>query len=160
VQQIAELQVEAWQQAYRGLMPESYLAQQDPQRRAQHWASSLGKSSFFLLVAVTGARVWGFCALSTSRDPNPEPNTGEVAALYVDPLAWRKGYGKGLLLEAQRIAREQGYVRLTLWVLDTNQVARSFYETNGFRTDGHTKGEAVSGGTLRHVRYVKEVPSA
>jgi GNAT superfamily N-acetyltransferase len=160
VQQIAELQVEAWQEAYRGLLPAAFLSQQDPQQRAQQWASSLGNASYSLLVAVSGVRVYGFCALTPSRDPDPEPNTGEVAAIYVHPLAWRKGYGRGLLEAAVRIAREKGYVRITLWVLDTNDMARRFYEANGFRVDGHTKNEPVQGGSLPHVRYVRDVPAA
>lgn len=159
VQQIAELQVQAWQEAYRGLMPDAFLAQQDPQRRAAHWAESLGNQSYYLLVAVSGQRVYGFCALTPSRDPEPEPHTGEVVALYVHPLAWRKGYGRGLLEAALRLARERGYLRITLWVLDTNATARSFYEANGFRPDGHAKNVPVPGGNLHEVRYVKEVPA-
>lgn len=158
IQQLAELQVEAWNEAYRGLMPDAFLAQQDPRQRAQQWSSSLGNASWFLLVAVSGARVFGFCALSPSRDPDPQPGTGEIAALYVHPLAWRKGYGKGLMRAAFKLASKQGYARLTLWVLDTNRLARDFYESQGFRLDGHTKEEAIPGGSLPHVRYVADVP--
>ena len=159
IQQLAELQVEAWNEAYRGLMPDGFLAQQDPRQRAQQWSSSLGNASWFLLVAVSGPRVFGFCALAPSRDPEPAPSTGEIAALYVHPLAWRKGYGKGLMRAAFKLARNEGYQHVTLWVLETNQAAREFYETQGFRLDGHTKNEAIPGGSLPHVRYVAEVPA-
>jgi hypothetical protein len=40
-----------------------------------------------------------------------------------------------------------------LWVLDTNERARRFYEAAGWRPDGGTKREDRPGGTLNEIRY-------
>jgi hypothetical protein len=42
-----------------------------------------------------------------------------------------------------------------LWVLDTNERARRFYEAAGWRPDGATKTEDRPGGKLQEVRYTR-----
>ena len=41
----------------------------------------------------------------------------------------------------------------TLWVLETNDRTRRFYQRFGWREDGATKTDAVRGVELREVRY-------
>ncbi|MCG8462417.1 MAG: GNAT family N-acetyltransferase [Holophagales bacterium] len=43
-----------------------------------------------------------------------------------------KGIGTGLLEELKRYAREQGFARIRLDVIDTNEAARRLYERRGF----------------------------
>ena len=158
VQQIAELQVESWQQAYRGLMPDAFLAaDQEPGKRAKQWAGRLSDPALQVLVAEAGPRLYGFCALCRSRDPDAAPDVGEIAAIYVHPLAWRKGYGSALLKAARGLARERAFRLLTLWVLETNVAACAFYEAHGFHADGHRKDEPIHDGSLPHLRYATQL---
>lgn len=55
-------------------------------------------------------------------------------------------------------ARQRGFARVTLWVLDSNQRARRFYEKAGFTTDGASKTETVAPGVvLEEVRYCRDL---
>ena len=40
-----------------------------------------------------------------------------------------------------------------LWVLETNERARGFYEHHGWHADGEIKRDTVHGFELREVRY-------
>jgi hypothetical protein len=42
---------------------------------------------------------------------------------------------------------------VTLWVLDTNERARRFYEARGWRADGTSKSDASRGSPVVEVRY-------
>ena len=51
-----------------------------------------------------------------------------------------------------------GYAQVTLWVLDANSRARSFYEKAGFTADGAVKLEDRGSFQLREVRYRRSLP--
>jgi RimJ/RimL family protein N-acetyltransferase len=40
-----------------------------------------------------------------------------------------------------------------LWVLEANERARRFYERGGWKADGETRVEAISGQPVPQVRY-------
>lgn len=156
---IAQLHVVAWQVAYRGCIPDSYLDGLDPQRRALGWQDFLCDSAKVLLVALRDQGVAGFVALVPSRDPDARPETAEIAALYVDPQCWRAGHGSALLDAAVQAARARDYRDLTLWVLASNHRARSFYEARGFARDGQEKTDERPGFSLLEVRYSRSLAS-
>ena len=57
------------------------------------------------------------------------------------------------MAEAFDFARARGFREMTLWVVDRNTRARSFYEALGFAPDGATKVEQRPGFVLEEVRY-------
>lgn len=59
-----------------------------------------------------------------------------VLNIATAPQARRRGVGTALLLEAARLAREQGLVDVTLEVRRGNAQARSFYHGHGLREVG------------------------
>jgi ribosomal protein S18 acetylase RimI-like enzyme len=96
----------------------------------------------------------GFSALGPSRDVDADPNTAEVAAIYVHPEEWKKGIGRALLSASLDQIRKRKFDQLTLWVLEGNQRARSFYESFGFIQEGAVKDEDHwKTFTVREVRY-------
>ncbi|MBK1881960.1 GNAT family N-acetyltransferase [Luteolibacter pohnpeiensis] len=149
---IAEIQVGGWQSAYRGIIPDDYLNALNPEKRVTFWSQQADNESSDLFVTILGATVTGFCHLIPSRD---DDGTGvaEIAAIYVDPCAWRQGCGRQLCEAAFEAARRRGASSVTLWVLEANLLGRSFYEAIGFRTDGSTKSEERPGFLLEEVRY-------
>jgi GNAT superfamily N-acetyltransferase len=149
---LARVQVASWRQAYRGLMPEPVIEAQTEERRRVLWQRVLGAGQHGMLVAERAGQVIGFGQLVPSRDPEAG-NTGEVAAIYVDPEHWRSGAGRALLTANIAVARQRGYRALTLWVLESNAAARRFYERMGLAPDGETKNERRAGGRLFEVRY-------
>jgi ribosomal protein S18 acetylase RimI-like enzyme len=61
-----------------------------------------------------------------------------LAELYVVPGRRRQGYGRGLIVEAMRLAREQGADYMFLITSEEDRLAQRLYEAAGFR---RTEGE-------------------
>ena len=75
--------------------------------------------------------------------------------IYALEEVWGRGHGAGLMNEAfGRLAAMQ-YSQVVLWVLDTNDRARRFYERGGFDTDGSVKIDDINGARVSEVRYVR-----
>jgi GNAT superfamily N-acetyltransferase len=135
VDDIARLNVKAWQAAYRGHMPDAHLDQLDPSKRAAIWSKAIGQLTAVVLVATAGETLVGFCSLLPSRDADASPVVGEISAIYVAPTVWRSGIGSSLIEGTIEAARERDFSDLTLWVLTSNTSARAFDETRGFEVD-------------------------
>jgi ribosomal protein S18 acetylase RimI-like enzyme len=57
------------------------------------------------------------------------------------------------LAAAEDDLRAHGCADATLWVLERNAIARSFYERSGWAADGATKTLDIAGAALAEVRY-------
>ncbi len=152
---IAEVHVGSWRVAYRGLLPDTFLAGLSVERRETLWQDLLSQSGWETFVAEEAdGIVVGFANLAPSRDPDATPGTGELTAIYVAPSHWGRGHGGALLRAVLASARTRGFRRLTLWVLRGNDRATGFYEAAGFSPDGVEKTEVRSGDlVLRECRY-------
>jgi ribosomal protein S18 acetylase RimI-like enzyme len=135
---IGGVHVRAWQVAYRGLMPDEVLDGLSVEQREQMWQQALAsQEGQAVYVAVEDAAVVGFCAVAApSRDEDAEDDVAEIAAIYVDPDAWRVGVGRALMDVALADLRADGWRSVTLWVLAENHPARDFYARFGFEPDG------------------------
>jgi GNAT superfamily N-acetyltransferase len=136
---IATVHVRSWQAGYRGIVDDGVLDGLSIDRRERAWQERLtapGDASRTLVAERDGA-VIGFCGLATpSRDADAAPATAEIAAIYVDPEAWRAGIGTALLDAALDGLARDGWTDVTLWVLEQNARGRAFYERSGFAPDG------------------------
>jgi GNAT superfamily N-acetyltransferase len=152
---IAEIHVRAWRWAYRGLMPDELLDGLSIERRERTWQRSLSseRPRNRILVAEQEGRVVGFVATGPSQDPDATPDTGEVYAIYLEPEVAGTGLGRALFSRAMEDLRSDGYRAATLWVLDTNERTRRFYEAAGWRPDGESKVEPWGAFELSEVRY-------
>src|SRR4051794_35978623 len=125
---------------------------------ASRWERRLARppAGWSTFVAEEGGRVAGFASVGPSRN---ERGIGELYAIYVDPEAWSTGVGRALILRAEeRLADD--YDEATLWVLEDNPRARSFYEAAGWRPDGTRKVEHRWGVEAPEVRYRKRLSSS
>jgi ribosomal protein S18 acetylase RimI-like enzyme len=103
-------------------------------------------------------RVIGFAATGPTRDDDESPHeTGEVYAIYLQPEFWDRGIGRALFQQAVEELRREGFVRVTLWVLESNARACRFYEAAGMHADGSSKTECIGSRELREIRYRKEL---
>jgi ribosomal protein S18 acetylase RimI-like enzyme len=82
--------------------------------------------------------------------------TGEIWGLYISPDRWRKGIGRQVVAEAERMLKAGGYESVVLWVVEANERARQFYEAMGFAADGASQ-EIDWGTPVKAVRYRKEL---
>lgn len=151
---LGEVHVRAWQGAYRGLMPDTYLDGLDAGERAASWERWLrepppGETT---LVVEDAGEVVGFAHVGPDREGD-DPAVGELWAINLDPDRWRKGLGRELLEAASVELRRCGYREAVLWVIDENERARGFYEANGWLFDDATKGREIAGATVTEVRY-------
>ena len=147
---VADVHVRAWQEAYRGLIPDEFLDELDPDDRAATYTFEADHpDATTTVVAVQegedcGEVIIGFVAFGSSRDVDA-PDHGEVAALYVDPDRYEGGVGRMLMREARRRLWEAGFTDALLWVLDGNERAARFYEREGWAPDGATRVEEPYG---------------
>lgn len=147
---IAAVHIAAWRAAYRGHMPDAYLAGLSLEQRRSMWSGVLSRPGPGRL-AVTDPVV-GFCFYGPSRDS--DAGGAEIYAVNVHPDAWRQGAGRALCRHAERHAASLEMDVLTLWVLKANEPARRFYERLGFAPDGAERTNTRLIGTpLQEVRY-------
>ena len=155
---VAEVHVESWQHAYRGILPEQYLASLSVADRESMWRRLVEQQPSHLLVARALGQVVGFVAFGASRDEGAPIDRAEIWAIYVKAASWSTGAGRLLWLEAlQRIVAE-GYKSVSLWVIASNERAVRFYERAGFVVEPESsKSFQLGGTTLEELRYVYHV---
>jgi len=152
--EIGRVHVETWRGAYVGQLPDELLESLNIAQRAAVWGQLLLDSELDTFVAEDDGSIAGFVSLGPSRDSDADPDTGEIHSIYVLPAHWRQGIGVALSHEALSRAAERGFAELTLWVLESNQRARSFYEALGFAADPQKKYHRRSPTlVLTEVRY-------
>ena len=123
---IGRIQVETWRTAYAGLLPQATIDAFDVRARQVMWREGLdrtprpGSATF---VALVEDEVVGFATVGASHS---EDGTGEVYALYVDPVRWGHGAGRALMKCAEASMRESGFPKALLWVLRGNERAERF----------------------------------
>lgn len=155
---IARVHVASWRSAYRGLLPDALLDGLSAERRAEGWARSISDGSTAVLVAVDPAGpIVGFVATGDTRDADAADGVGEVFAIYLDPAWWDLGVGR-TLITAGASALGSRFDEATLWVLDTNERARAFYERNGWQPDGAVKRATLGDAEVEEVRYRTRLP--
>ncbi|HFU4203681.1 TPA: N-acetyltransferase family protein [Streptococcus suis] len=123
----------SWQEAYADLLPQDFLQKTYTLERCQDWAFRYPQN---ILVAVVNEQVVGFACYGASSQEDLQ-EAGELYALYV--LADYYGQGIGYQLMQAALEQMQSYKTISLWVLEGNERAISFYEKIGFCFDGVTK---------------------
>lgn len=153
---IAEVHVKGWQSAYRGQISDSYL---DSLSITEGWKDQIKSSEkgSFILVAINNNKVVGWCTGGKSKDEDSTQDTGEIYAIYVHPNFIGKGAGSKLMESGLNLLRKDGYKRATLWVLDTNEKTRKWYEDKGWKVEGKTKIDKRDDFDLHEIRYLIKI---
>lgn len=162
-ERIAEVDVRSWQGAYRGLLPQAPLDALDPAQRVPGWTEIVEQSAWpqrgVLVVMDEGDGVVAFAELRPTRDADHDPGeVGEIVAFYVLPDCWRRGIGAQLMSTSVEALRVAGFAYATLWVLETNVRATTFYTAMGWRRDGASEDTISNLGRvpIRYVRYRRD----
>ncbi|MBW3589333.1 MAG: GNAT family N-acetyltransferase [Actinobacteria bacterium] len=156
---IASVHVRSWQQTYRGQLPDEYLDRlvEDIPRRKEVWqriATTMSEKAA-LFVAVVGGETVGFVNVNPSRDEDLDPQTfGELGVIYLLEEFWGQGIGKALHDEGMNYLRGAGFTNAMLWVLDSNERTRRWYERQGWRVDSMVKTDDRGTFVLNEVRYI------
>jgi GNAT superfamily N-acetyltransferase len=144
---IAVVQVAGWNATYRGLLPDHVIDQMSVETRGPWWASAV-EAGRIVFLATEDDRIVGFCAVAAADE-----RTGEIAAMYAHPDALGRGHGRRMMQRAIEWFTETGCGSAILWVLDTNRIGRSFYESAGWHHDEVEKVDDAFGAPVHHVRY-------
>ncbi|HZE59355.1 MAG TPA: GNAT family N-acetyltransferase [Burkholderiales bacterium] len=155
---IAEIHVAAWRAAYRGMIPDEYLASLSVEERTQRWSKAISAPGpAKVAVAHVQDETLGFCSFGPTRDEAP-PEIAEIYSLNVRPDRWRRGAGRMLCEHAFRQAALREQAAITLWVLKQNERAQRFYERLGYLPDGAQKTDVeLTGSPLHDLRYRKAI---
>ncbi len=154
VKDIATIHVNAWQAAYKGLIPQSYLDNLSIAKRDRAWQNILTNSKTHTIVQEINGLIVGFANFGNTRDRDKDFDvTGEITSIYLNPEHWRKGLGTQLFEFILEDMKNREFTQITLWVVDRNQSACSFYEKMGLKPDGATKIDIREGFELRELRY-------
>lgn len=135
-ERIAAIHVDSWNAAYTGLIDQAELDKRDVAWRTAQW------KEFFVGDKWTDHRTWvvehdgcieGFARVGPPDDEDVDPASAvTLFALYLDPAARGRGLGDVLLDHVLDDLRDEGYERVTLYVLIENHPARRFYERSGW----------------------------
>ena len=129
---IAYVHVTAWQETYRGLMPDSVLDTLSVERRARQWKETLEDPSNLYhptLVAEFERKIIGFANFGQEREGDPE-YTGELFAIYILNVYQRQGIGRKLVQKAAQSLLALQWMSMLVWVLSDNPYQK-FYERLG-----------------------------
>lgn len=160
VPSIAKTQVESWEGVYRDLVPDEIFDVVNLEFRVRQL------SSYFinrphrtsLLVADNSDGIVGMSWLGPCRDDDADADhVAELLAIYVTPSHWDQGFGRDLMVASLDAMKDYGFSSAALWVLDTNERARNFYEAGDWSADGHTKIDDSFGVPISEIRYIRRL---
>lgn len=152
---LAEIHVQSWIDTYTGLMPSELLDGLSVERRRQGWVSSLESRVYLTDVVERQGNVVGFNCYGPTRDTDYQSNeTGEILAIYLEKSSQGLGLGKVLFESSRGYFQSCKFTCFTLWVLESNTAARSFYEAMGMRPEGTCRIDESYGHGLKEVRYI------
>ncbi len=134
--QIAEILVEDWQIAYRGIIDSAFLDAMSAEERYQTEVRRCRKYR----VAVFGQEILGYVWPEITGN---EEADCEIVALYVRYAKRKSGTGRALFRHSEELFRAAGRKKLIVWCLKENTEARKFYEKMGgkaYKTRSHSWG--------------------
>ena len=152
---IADIHIDAWRVAYKGIIPNSYLQKLSTKIRADQWVKSLSDIDNRTFVKVNNnSKIIGWISFGVSRN-NLSAEMAEIYAIYFHPDFWGKGYGKQLLKVAEKELEQKGFTEIMLWVLELNSRARIFYKKAGYAPDGSKQIVSFDDKKLTKLKYRK-----
>jgi ribosomal protein S18 acetylase RimI-like enzyme len=153
IDRVGEIHYAARFWAYRSFLSEEALRLMDAGKMAAWWRERIAYEvpPCRLRLAGQSPATAGFCYSGPSDWP--EPDTGMVFALHVDPPIHRRGIGAALMGDALTTMRANGWSQARLWVLADNVAARRFYQRHGWTETGDDREDYVGPTPTTQLRY-------
>lgn len=117
------------------------------------WREAIDLCEPQVIVAHLDNKIMGFAGFDRSRDKGTPATTGEVWALFADPVHWDKGVGLALWDATRDGLQEEGCTKATLWCYLRNERALRFFELAGFKRElGSARTTEVGGARIEEIR--------
>jgi ribosomal protein S18 acetylase RimI-like enzyme len=130
---IDAVRIRAWNETYRGMMPDAFLDAFSKESHVEAWRKRLtpplDRTTFSVAVGDSGAIV-GFAVCGPAREETLGAD-GEIYAINLVMQATRLGLGTRLMEAMAEGLIGNGFAGVALWVLEQNIGARWFYERLG-----------------------------
>jgi len=130
---IAVVHVTAWNETYRGIMPDTLLDRLNVEERATAWAARIPTFEEFrqtLMVADDGGDIVGFAGCGPTRKDKLGCD-GEIYMINILNRAKRRHTGAKLMRALADALEAWRFRTAGLWVLEKNLPARAFYTRLG-----------------------------
>ncbi len=153
IEAIAEIKVNGWKTAYRGIVDGGYLDAMSAYEQSER-LKTYPLASF--IVAERDGNVVGFCRISEDSLADGATAGCEIREIYVRSDMKRRGIGTRLFEYIAKELHRRGYKRISLGVFEENVGARGFYEKMG----GSIKCKCainLSGKSYPTVEYVFDI---
>ncbi len=152
---IAEIDVTSSRYAYKSIVSEKFLYEDlSVEKRIPVYEKWISQNRFDLYVyeepetgVIKGMMGIGICEDDDKKD------AFELHFLYVDPAYMRMGVGYEMLRFYEQMGKDKGCREYVIWVLEDNEIGKSFYEKNHYCFDG--KEKIFKRWNKREIRYVK-----
>jgi ribosomal protein S18 acetylase RimI-like enzyme len=151
--------VDTWRAAYRGIVPDDYLANLSYEESGRRWLDRLTTDGRGVFVADGHQGIYGFASGRPRQrfSKGLEEHGGELETVYVLPNSQGSGAGRALVAAVAEYLLGRGTTSGLLWVFEENRPARGFYESlgetvlahDGFELGGVWVREVAYGGRLR-----------
>lgn len=131
IEEIADIQVNAWKTAYEGIIDSKYLKKMNKEDRIKKIKQRDPIGEF--VIAQDEDKVVGFCRYTYDNRYLEEIESVdcEICALYLKPEEKRKGIGKQLFKYIVNEFNNLGKKQMIIWCLKENFPSRKFYEAMG-----------------------------
>ena len=128
---VAEIVVNGWKSAYRGIIDDDFLDSLNANDAYQRMLKNYQENGF--VVAEIDNEVVGFCRYTLENLFSKEYTEidGEISAIYVKPELKRNGIGRKLFEYVFKEFKKNGNKKIILWCLKENYPSRAFYEKMG-----------------------------
>ena len=137
---IAQVIIDTWRDAYRGMVPDAVLANLSHQEFTANYRQALEKPQTGVLMTLVAederGQVVGVVSTAPAVDSDA-PYTVQIRVLYVLPAYQGRRMGRALVQTAAERFVARGHNAMVIWVLEANIPARRFYEA----LDGQLVGE-------------------
>jgi GNAT superfamily N-acetyltransferase len=154
VDDLAEIHVDAWEAAYRGILPDELIDERDFEMRRRTWRERLPKMPVpeFVRVGVLDGRVVAFFEGEPNED---DPEVVDGRALYLRSDVQGMGIGTHMRLDYLRTAKDYGFRTLTFWIVKENEQARRFYAGPEWEQTGRER--PMEGGKFHEIEFALDL---
>lgn len=146
-ERIGRFQTRCWDQAYRGLVPDSYLESTTWQVRAFRWRDRIASGARHVWLARLDTELVGVASTAIIPADRSDLPGLELCSIYVDEMAHGRGVAAELLYAA--IADNPAH----LWVFALNIRAQRFYAKHRFNATTEARVDPETG--IEEVRWVR-----